>query len=240
MKTNLAGLVGVAILLTAVADHPAHGLEDDELVRHFDVVALRREFTDDANPRILKWQDPIRFYIGRLAEIADEDVVFLQRHILELHDITGLEMSYVERPQLANFRILFILERDFLDTAKRYFAGDEKMIARVVKRANCLAVFGSNARGALDSVTVVIPIDKANKAGLLRRCMLEETTQSLGLVNDSKEIGRSLFNNSAPDLEEFNYHDRTLLKILYDPRIEPGMTREQALPIVRAIVPGLR
>jgi hypothetical protein len=58
--------------------------------------------------------------------------------------------------------------------------------------------------------------------------------QGMGLSNDSPEARPSVFN----DDEEFALltpHDEALLRILYDPRLRPGMTAEEAMPIVRAI-----
>ncbi|MEM6677068.1 MAG: DUF2927 domain-containing protein [Pseudomonadota bacterium] len=76
--------------------------------------------------------------------------------------------------------------------------------------------------------------------GLLRRsCIHEEITQALGLGNDHPEVRPSIFN----DDEEFallTAHDEWLLRLLYDPRLRPGMTEAEAMPIVRRIVAELR
>ena len=56
----------------------------------------------------------------------------------------------------------------------------------------------------------------------------------MGLPNDNDSVRPSLFN----DDEEFallTRHDEMLLKILYDPRLSPGMIPGEAMPIVRTI-----
>ena len=69
---------------------------------------------------------------------------------------------------------------------------------------------------------------------LRRSCVHEELTQGMGLANDSPRARPSIFN----DDEEFAYltrHDELLLKILYDPRLRPGMSEAEAQPIVLQI-----
>lgn len=65
-------------------------------------------------------------------------------------------------------------------------------------------------------------------------CIEEEIAQVLGLPNDNDTVRPSLFN----DDEEFallTRHDEMLLQILYDPRLSPGMSPGEAMPIVREI-----
>jgi hypothetical protein len=69
-------------------------------------------------------------------------------------------------------------------------------------------------------------------------CLHEEMAQALGLPNDSPTARPSIFN----DDEEFallTRHDELLLRILYDRRLQPGMTKKQAVPIVRQIAAEL-
>ena len=56
----------------------------------------------------------------------------------------------------------------------------------------------------------------------------------MGLVNDSPTARPSIFN----DDEEFallTRQDEMMLRMLYDPRLRPGMTEAEARPIVEAI-----
>lgn len=69
-------------------------------------------------------------------------------------------------------------------------------------------------------------------------CIHEELAQGLGLANDYPRARPSIFN----DDEEFSLltkHDELLLRILYDPRLRPGMTETEARPIVRTIAAEL-
>jgi len=76
--------------------------------------------------------------------------------------------------------------------------------------------------------------------GLYRKlCFHEEIAQSLGLFNDHPQVRPSIFN----DDDEFallTTHDEYLLRILYDPRLTPGMRADEAMPLVGAIIEDLR
>lgn len=69
-------------------------------------------------------------------------------------------------------------------------------------------------------------------------CIQEELAQSLGLVADYPRARPSIFN----DNEEFallTRQDELMLKMLYDPRLAPGMTLQEARPIVETIAAEL-
>ncbi|MGG7566648.1 DUF2927 domain-containing protein [Rhodovulum sp. DZ06] len=76
---------------------------------------------------------------------------------------------------------------------------------------------------------------KAELRGLLRRaCLHEEFVQILGLPNDGPQIRPSIFNDDQ-EFALLTEHDELLLRILYDPRLKPGMTEAEGMPIVRRI-----
>ena len=87
--------------------------------------------------------------------------------------------------------------------------------------------------------TRAIAVIRAENPDLFRlSCIHEELAQGLGLANDSPAARPSIFN----DDEEFallTTHDELLLRILYDPRLSPGMTAAEARPIVREIATEL-
>ncbi len=69
-------------------------------------------------------------------------------------------------------------------------------------------------------------------------CYFEEIAQGMGLANDSPVARPSLFNDSA-EFAVMTVLDEQLLRILYDPRLRPGMMDAQARPIVRVIAAEL-
>jgi hypothetical protein len=93
-----------------------------------------------------------------------------------------------------------------------------------------------DAPGTYDSAIILL---RAEHPHLGRQsCIHEEMTQGLGLIKDSPTARPSIFN----DDEEFAFlttHDEMLLKMLYDPRLSPGMSFDQARPIAAQIAAEL-
>ena len=65
-------------------------------------------------------------------------------------------------------------------------------------------------------------INQVEREHLIR----EELTQALGLMKDSARYQESIFQASWTRTTTFTPLDKAVIKILYDPRITPGMTRE--------------
>ncbi|HHI70684.1 MAG TPA: DUF2927 domain-containing protein, partial [Rhodobacteraceae bacterium] len=84
-----------------------------------------------------------------------------------------------------------------------------------------------------------VAVIRGEHPDLLRlSCIHEELAQGMGLPNDSPAARPSIFN----DDEEFGlltHHDELLLQMLYDKRLRPGMTVQEARPIIKQIAAEL-
>ena len=89
------------------------------------------------------------------------------------------------------------------------------------------------------AITQAIILIKAETAGILREsCAHEEFAQALGPGNDFDGARPSIFNDDQ-EFALLTAHDEMILRVLYDPRLRPGMTRAEGMPIARAIITGL-
>ena len=80
-----------------------------------------------------------------------------------------------------------------------------------------------------------VAADRAASAGKLPHCIVEESTQHLGLPNDSDEVVPSMFDDRSV-LDELTEHDKVLVRLLYDSRLPAGMARVDALVAARRIL----
>ena len=87
--------------------------------------------------------------------------------------------------------------------------------------------------------THAIAIIRAEHPPLMQRaCIEEELAQGLGLANDSPYARPSIFNDDD-EFATLTAMDAVMLQILYDHRLQPGMTLEQALPRLHQIAAKL-
>lgn len=208
----------------------------------FEIVDGRYTAIDiDEGAPLTRWGGPIRY--GLFGDYMAGDVVGVESFAGRLHRATGLDIGPARGdPNLLIFFLdaagredvahLFRSERDYAPLADlfRAWSNDAKW--------PCAAEFYYHAPDharAYEIYFAVVYI-RTEVTGISRRsCIEEEIAQSLGLARDDPSIRPSIFN----DDEEFALmtdHDAALLRILYDPRLEPGMTAREALPRVREIL----
>lgn len=100
------------------------------------------------------------------------------------------------------------------------------------RQIHCFVMAFSGSGPDMHSYRQAIVVIRAEHPDLLRdSCIHEEMAQGLGLANDSPRARPSIFNDDD-EFAHLTRHDELLLKMLYDPRLAPGMTLDQARPII--------
>jgi len=116
------------------------------------------------------------------------------------------------------------------------------VIERFKKAMERRSYWESHWRTSLPSVIVRDLVVITNNLGdeMTRQCIEEELAQGLGLFADTDIVYWSIMNEeSRDDVARLTLNDKILIRTLYDERLQIGMTREQAMPIVRQIIPEL-
>lgn len=225
-----------------------------DLSRNFLAIAFHEEFSDRggaliARPRevrLQRWTGPVRIAVDFGASVSEDrrqrDLTEIRRLTGSLASLAGLPVSLVTAS--ANFRIVIDNPRERSAIGARLLAfmpgasaGAVRSVAAMKADVYCTVFANTNGKSSTyDRAFVVI---RAELPDLMRRsCLHEEIAQGFGLINDSPKARPSIFN----DNEEFallTRHDELLLKILYDPRLRPGMTLTEARPIVETIAAEL-
>ncbi len=215
-------------------------LSDAQIVRNFDVIALRNEHVRLRDPRITKWGRPIRYFLQQDVQISPIVAKDARDHMARLSRLTGVPIREVGARRAANFLIIFTRMRLFEQRIRENLRPYNPALARRLNRASCIGIF----RRATDSNEIVravaiIPVDFARERGILFGCIVEETTQLMGLPNDSSDVYPSIFNDESR-LDDLSWHDKLLLRMLYHPQMRAGLRRREALAVARRILPGLR
>jgi len=225
---------GWAVILLAPLLAGAGGERVDRLVTDFDLIIFNTEFGTPMDAKIHKWITPIRIFLDARAGPLDLERKELEEHVALLRRLTGLKIEFV--PKAADGNLMFVF-----DTQDRLLGSVNKYLAQPIGSwkdmhgSLCFGIFGVQDALQINFAVIGIPIDAVMSLGKLKDCVIEETTQVLGLPNDSDKVFPSVFNDHSPQVT-LTDDDELLVRLLYSPRIEVGMSRAEALKIVRQIL----
>lgn len=192
--------------------------------------------------RLRRWEQPIRMSVEFGASIPaaqrSKDSAAVRDYADRLSALTGVTIR--QSSFSPNFVVLILneLDRQGYETQLRELVPgiDESAIRTVIdlpKDQLCIVIgtFGQDGVRYNKAVALI----RGEHPDLLRlSCIHEEMAQGMGLANDSPRARPSIFN----DDEEFGLlttQDELMLQMLYDPRLQPGMTAAEAAPIARLI-----
>lgn len=227
-----------------------------DLVRNFNKIAFYEEYSDAGGrllarenaSRLHRWIKPVSISVeyGASVPIAtrNRDSAVVKSLVRRIAGDTGHPISQVNAGS-GNFRVFVVNEdeRRALAPRLRSIMPDISMtafntIVNLPRSTYCL-VFATTDASNPGTYTKAVAVIRAEHPDLLRAsCYHEEITQGFGLANDYPLARPSIFN----DDEEFAFlttHDELLLKMLYDPRLTPGMSEAEARPIVQQIATEL-
>lgn len=224
------------------------------LVTNFDAIALSQEMRLE-NGRLLagkqfsdlhRWQEPVRISVQFGATVPLEqrksDRAFVRRYVARLARVTGHSIQVVNTNP--NF-LLLVMSQDQHNRKDPLFtialATNRKSSVDAIlnlKRDDYCVVLTEDVAGS-PTITNAVAVVRAEHPDLLRHtCYHEEIAQGLGLFGDSAQARPSIFN----DDDEFGYlttHDEMLLRMLYDPRMRPGLSAVKARELARVIAAEL-
>ena len=247
-------LVGQGLMRTD-GGGPDTPITDTNLIQNFEAIAIREEYergaglrpSSSSTGRIKKWVKPVRVSVEFGASVSDDQKArekgTVSRYVSRLARVTGHSISMSDAN--ANFHVLVMSEDDrnqMLPRIQELVPDIDRASLSVFqtlpRSIHCLVIAFSDQPGGYAYGQAIALIRAEHPRLLMKSCIHEEIAQGLGLANDSPRARPSIFN----DDDEFallTTHDEYLLKILYDPALTPGMTPEQAMPIVRRLAPRL-
>ena len=223
------------------------------LARNFETLAFHDEYAGGnlgngrGGPvRLRRWVDPVRVTVDFGASVPqaqrNADRASVASFAARLGRVTGHPVSAGEN---GNFHVFIVGEDDRAAAVERIatlvpsVAPSSLALIRDIPRSiHCLVIAFSDQNNE-HIYRKAVAIIRAEHPDLMRRaCVHEELAQGMGIANDSPQARPSIFN----DDDEFallTSHDEMLLRMLYDPRLRPGMSADEARPILRTLAEGL-
>ncbi|RKF17275.1 DUF2927 domain-containing protein [Roseovarius spongiae] len=249
VETNLVGQG----LLRTDGGGPDTPWTDTDLLRNFERIAFYDEYArnrgltrSDGKPGGLrKWTGPVRMAVEFGAAVPEDqrsvDRGTVARYADRLARVTGHPIS-IGAGADANFHVLIMGEDDRAEAVRRIKTlvpninpSSLALFDNLPRSIHCLVVAFAGT-GEDHTYRRAIAFIRAEHPPLLRKsCVHEELAQGLGLANDSPRARPSIFN----DDDEFallTTQDEELLRLLYSPRLRPGMSEAEARPILRDLI----
>ena len=200
-------------------------------MRGFLALAFGSDLRIGARPRgVRRFDRPIKARV--IAGGSIDRVAAMQRIIDEYaRSVPNLHLSLAEAPP-ADVEVRLIDEKDFRSALHAAFGAE--VAGTFIRRTDpqCMTSVKSSTEGdILRSVSFII-VDKGDDVFL--DCAYHELLHAFGLSNHDQRNPWTTLNQKRM-VGYLTVYDRSLLTLLYDPRMQSGMTAKQA----RARLPGL-
>ncbi|MFM9845052.1 MAG: DUF2927 domain-containing protein [Dongiaceae bacterium] len=227
----LAALVVAPVSASPAAAQADDGtLSNEQILANLIEVIFGSEFVGEEVDFVRKWQGPLRIAI--YAREPERYRGIVRPYLEHLGRLTGLDIALVpSQSEGENAHILILGREQF------YAYADANLGAGKNPRTNsflaCFGFFRAGDSGRISEATAVMPSYISDEE--MRSCVVEEVTQVIGLPNDSFEIAPSIFNDDDA-YRYLTWQDELFLQVLYDSRIEPGMSRVDFEALARQII----
>jgi hypothetical protein len=210
---------------------------DAEIKDGFFKIAFRPELQlGPSAERVRKFDEPVRIFLvnkglpDRRREIAAIIAEIQAR-------VNHLDLALTDKREAANFTVTLVPSHDFSRTLRTLHGA--KTAARIEQslEPQCLSGIGKDNRFRIRRAEVILPVDAGDFT--FRDCAYEEILQALGAINDDHSVPWTMFNDDV-QMGFFDVYDQYLLNILYDPRIRPGMTKDQSNAVLPTVLTAVR
>jgi len=205
---------------------------NDEIRDGFFKIAFGAELQlDKPAGRVRKFDEPVRIFVesasgpDRRGELAHVVADIRAR-------INHLDIAVTNDRREANFVVRLVSERKLKATIRALYGNDKARQIQNALNPECLSGIGKDERFRIRRAEVILPVDAGDFT--FYDCAYEEMLQALGAINDDATVPWTMFNDDV-QMGFFDVYDQYLLNILYDPRINAGMTRDE----VDAVLPDI-
>ncbi len=203
-----------------------------ELIEYFKEVALNSEF-DDSPLKTIKWKRPMYLFIYKDKEYVHQ-IKVIKKTVNKINELAedGFKIELTD-DKLKSNTILYLCGKDKavgLDSI--LFEGiDEDFAGLAYVESDWEDYRITNAK---------IFIDIEESLEVQESTILEEMTQSIGLMNDSERYSNSIFYQHQIEdniiNNEYSKMDKDIIRLLYHPKMKPGLNSKQCEKVIKKIL----
>ncbi len=204
---------------------------NDEIREGFFKIAFGAELQlDRPAGRVRKFDEPVRIFVETASADRRNELAKVVADIRTR--VNHLDIDVTSDRRAANFVVRLVPERKLKTTIRALYGDDKAKRIQQALNPECLSGIGKDERFRIRRAEAILPIDAGDFT--FYDCAYEELLQALGAINDDASVPWTMFNDDV-QMGFFDVYDQYLLNILYDPRIRPGMTKDE----VDAVLPDI-
>ena len=205
---------------------------NEEIREGFFKIAFGAELQiDKPAGRVRKFDEPVRIFVEAAGETQRRNE--LANVVADIRSrVSHLDIYLTTDRRAANFVVRLVPERKLNSTIRALYGSDRARQIQKELKPECLSGIGKDESFRIRRAEVILPVDAGDFTFL--DCAYEELLQALGAINDDASVPWTMFNDDV-QMGFFDVYDQYLLNILYDPRVTPGMTRDE----VDAVLPDI-
>jgi Protein of unknown function (DUF2927) len=211
---------------------------DTDITDGFFKIAFGAELDVAGNAnRIRKFEKPVRVFVDdRAGARRRADIAAVVADIAARIDHLDLKMT--EDRRSANVVVTLVRDQNALRRTIRALYG-RAQAAQIEQRLlpECLSGFGEDTDHRIERSEVILSVNSGDFRFL--DCAYEEILQALGPINDDRSVPWTMFNDEV-QMGYFDVYDQYLLNILYDPRVRPGMTKQELSTVLPDVLATAR
>ena len=210
---------------------------DGEIREGFFKIAFGAELqVGPRTERIRKFDSPVRVYVNNLGTPDRRDDV--ARIVADIRSLVAhLDMDLTNDRKVANVFVTLVRKRDFKRAIRVAFGIERARQIQETLSPQCLSGFARDEHFRIQRAEVILPVDAGEFT--FYDCAYEELLQALGPINDDRSVPWTMFNDDV-QMGFFDVYDQYLLNILYDPRVRPGMTKDEVDALLPDVLPMVR
>jgi hypothetical protein len=250
--TIVMALAVTALTLTAITCEPAYAEDpgissrrasertdftDEEIKNGFFKIAFNAELQLGAPAeRVRKFDEPVRIFLDSKSNIDRRPEIAAVISDIRAH-VNHLDVAVTDDREAANFVVRLVAARDLDRTIRSLYGNDKAKRIQQALNPQCLSGIGKDQRYRIRRAEVILPVDAGDFT--FYDCAYEELLQALGAINDDRSVPWTMFNDDV-QMGFFDVYDQYLLNILYDPRLRPGMTKQEVNALLPEVVSTAR
>jgi hypothetical protein len=213
------------------------GFSESELTVGFMRLAFGSDMQrlGDGEDRIHKFDHRVRFRISNTGHVDRTEIYESVLNDLLLH-VDKIDAAVIDTSTAPDVIVRLVDTKDFVPTLAAALGGSTASSFINQTNPRCTTRSRTDENGLILRADVFIVVDQGNDAFL--DCAYHETLHAFGLMNHADDIPWTTLNQNR-SVGYLSIYDRTMLQLLYDPRLRAGMRRSEVELLLPAIIRGL-